>query len=62
VAFVLTTKQAAERLGISESRIRQYIAAGKLKATAFGRSHQITERDLAKFKRPAMGRPRKLTA
>jgi len=56
---MLTTKQAAARLGISESRIRQYIGEGRLRATLFGRAHQIAERDLARFDKPVMGRPKK---
>lgn len=44
----LTTKQAAERLGLSEQRIRALIAEGKLKAEKFGGAHLIKSGDLAR--------------
>ena len=58
---LLTTKQAAEKLGVDESTVRRLILDGKIPATKFGRAHQISDRDLAKFKRPAMGRPQRIS-
>lgn len=55
----LTTKQAAERLGLSEQRIRALIGNGRLKAESFGRSHVIREKDLASLVIAKRGRPRK---
>src|ERR1044071_3862685 len=42
----LTTQQAADRLGISDSRIRQLILDGKLKAVKAGRDWLIKASDL----------------
>jgi excisionase family DNA binding protein len=44
-AFV-TTRQAAERLGVSDSRIRQLILDGKLAAVKAGRDWLIKASDL----------------
>ena len=43
---MLTVAQAAERLGINTSRVRQLILAGRLKASKFGAAWQIAEKDL----------------
>jgi excisionase family DNA binding protein len=37
----LTTAQAAARLGVSPSRVRQLIAAGRIKANKIGRDNMI---------------------
>jgi excisionase family DNA binding protein len=42
----LTTRQAAERLGVSDSRIRQLILDGKLAAVKAGRDWLIKASDL----------------
>jgi len=47
---MLTTKQAAERLGVSPQRVRKLIQAGRIEATKFGRDWMITEEALAKHK------------
>jgi excisionase family DNA binding protein len=43
---LLSTDQAAERLGISGRRVRALIAEGKLKATYVGGGYVIEENDL----------------
>lgn len=43
---LLTTKQAAEKLGVSERRVRALIAEGKLKAHQLGREYAIEEEAL----------------
>lgn len=53
----LTTKQAAERLGISEQRVRALIKSGRLKAVKFGKAHMIPEWQAVKLVRKN-GRPR----
>jgi excisionase family DNA binding protein len=53
----LTVSQAAARLGLSRCRIRQLIAAGRLKAEHFGHQWLIHEEDLADLKRGPVGRP-----
>lgn len=40
---LLTTIEAAEKLGISERRVRQLINEGKLKAHKLGRDYAIEE-------------------
>lgn len=59
---LLNTSEAAERLGVSERRIRSLITEGKLEAQKFGRDYAIEESALKKAtvygKR---GRPSNLT-
>ena len=43
----VTTKEAAERLGISVGRIRQLVIAGSLPAEKFGRDLMIEAKALA---------------
>jgi excisionase family DNA binding protein len=45
---MLTTKQAAEELGVSERRIRQLVGTELLPATRVGRDWVIRRGDLAK--------------
>ena len=40
---LLSVKQAAERLGISDRRVRMLIKSGKLVAHQLGREHAIEE-------------------
>ena len=44
----LSTAEAAERLGVSERRIRSLITEGKLAATKLGRDYSIEESALGK--------------
>lgn len=56
----LTTKQAAEKLNVSDSRIRQLIAEGRLPTTKIGNSNVIKEADLELVReRKQTGRPPK---
>jgi excisionase family DNA binding protein len=60
---LLTTRQAAERLGISIPRIHQLINEGLLPAEKIGRDYVIREEDLKLAKdRPKAGRPPKAKA
>ena len=43
---ILTTREAAKRLGVSPGRIRQLIAEGRLPARKPGRDLEILESDL----------------
>lgn len=54
---LLTTKQAAEKLGISDARIRQMILKGQLPAQKFGHIHMILESDLVLVRERKAGRP-----
>ena len=59
MAKLLNTKQAAERLNVSERRIRQLIAQGRLPAIKLARDWMIKEKDLEKVKDRPAGRPKK---
>ena len=55
---MLITPEVADRLGVSTTRVRQLIWAGRLPSQQFGRDHLIKEYDLAlvaerKYARPS---------
>lgn len=54
----ITTEQAAERLGVTPSRVRVLIRNGRLPAHRFGRAHVIDEADLRFVAERKPGRPR----
>ncbi|HQU85608.1 MAG TPA: helix-turn-helix domain-containing protein [Pyrinomonadaceae bacterium] len=57
---LITTKEAAEKLNVSEGRIRQLVAEGRLPATKVGQTNLIKESDLELVKdRKRTGRPKK---
>jgi excisionase family DNA binding protein len=56
---LLTTEEAAERLGVTSARIRAMIAAGRLPARKFGHVHMILESDLKTVEGRKPGRPPK---
>lgn len=56
---LLTAKQAAEKLGISDARIRQMILKGRLPSEKFGPIHMIKETDLELIRERKPGRPPK---
>lgn len=53
----LTTKQVAERLGITPRRVQALIEAGRLPGTKFGRDYMIKESDLKLVEVRKVGRP-----
>ena len=55
---MLTVAQAAERLGVNTSRVRQLILGGRIKATKFGSAWQIAESALNAVAERPPGRPR----
>ena len=59
---LLTTQQVAERLGITDSRVRQLVLEGRLPAQRFGRSHMIRAADLKAVEGMKRGRPAKAKA
>lgn len=62
MSATLTTKEAAERLGVSPARVRQLVLAGDLPAEKFGRDLMIKEGDLKLVADRPMGRPPKTAA
>lgn len=54
----LTTKEVAERLGVTVGRVRQMIADGQLPAQKIGRDNFIKETDLKLVKDRKVGRPK----
>jgi excisionase family DNA binding protein len=55
----LTTAQAAEKLGVTSSRVLALIHAKRLPAMKVGRDFIIQPKDLAKVKNRKPGRPKK---
>ena len=56
---MLTTEEAAERLGVTTARVRAMILAGRLPADKFGRAHMIREDALKLVEDRKPGRPPK---
>jgi len=56
---LITTKEAAERLGVSTLRVQQLIWAGRLPAQKLGRDYVIEESDLKLVADRKPGRPPK---
>jgi excisionase family DNA binding protein len=56
---MLTTQEAAERLGVTTIRVRQLISGGRLPAEKFGRDYMIKEEDLKLVEDRKPGRPPK---
>jgi excisionase family DNA binding protein len=56
---MLTTKTAAERLGVTTRRVQALIASGRLPAERIGRDWLIDERALSRVANRKPGRPPK---
>ena len=56
---IITTTEAAKRLGVTPTRVRALIVAKRLKAFKFGREWLIDPKDLEAVKDRKVGRPRK---
>lgn len=56
---LITTKQAAEHLGVSVKRVTALIRSGRLPAEKVGRDWLINARDLSKVTERKTGRPKK---
>jgi excisionase family DNA binding protein len=59
---LLGTKEASERLAVSQQRIQALIKNGKLPAEKIGRDWLIKENDLELVKNRQAGRPKKEAA
>lgn len=55
----LTTKEVAEKLGVSVGRVQQLIAEGRLPATKIGQTNLVREDDLKLVQERKTGRPPK---
>jgi len=55
---MLTTAQAAKKLGISPRRLLELIKGERLPAQPFGRTYMIEEKDLKLVKNRKPGRPK----
>ena len=55
----LTTKEVAERLGVSVGRVQQFIADDRLPATKVGQTNLVKESDLHLVENRKTGRPAK---
>jgi excisionase family DNA binding protein len=56
---LLTTKEAADKLGVHRSRIHALIQSGRLPAEKFGNVYMIREQDLKLVEERKPGRPKK---
>jgi excisionase family DNA binding protein len=56
---IITTVEAARRLGVTPNRVRALIQAKRLKAIKYGREWLIDPKDLEAVKDRKVGRPRK---
>jgi excisionase family DNA binding protein len=57
---LLTTRESAEILGISDARIRQLIYAGKLPSQKIGQMNLVKKADLELIRERKTGRPPKV--
>lgn len=55
---LLTTKEAANELGVNGSRVRQLLLAGRLKGRKAGRDWRIHPKDLDAVRHRPTGRPK----
>jgi excisionase family DNA binding protein len=56
---IISTAEAAKRLGVTADRVLKMIKAKRLKATKFGNVWMIDPKDLDAVKDRKVGRPRK---
>jgi excisionase family DNA binding protein len=56
---IISTTEAAKRLGVTADRVRKMIEAKRLKATKLGNVWLIDPKDLEAVKDRKVGRPRK---
>jgi excisionase family DNA binding protein len=54
---LLTTREVAGRLGVTQSRVRALIRSGRLPSQQYGRDHLIKESDLTLVENRKVGRP-----
>lgn len=54
---LITTREAARRLGVSHGRVRQLVTAGDLPSVKIGRSRYVQEGDVRAYQPRKVGRP-----
>jgi excisionase family DNA binding protein len=54
---MLTLAQAAARLGLSPSTLRNQIHAGHLRGRLVGKTWTVSERELDRYERESLGKP-----
>jgi excisionase family DNA binding protein len=54
---MLTLAQAAARLGLSPSTLRNQVHAGRLKARLVGKTWTVTDGEVARYQRESLGKP-----
>jgi excisionase family DNA binding protein len=54
---MLTLAQAAARLGLSPSTLRNQLHAGKLRGRLVGKTWTVTEGEIERYRRDSLGRP-----
>lgn len=57
---MVTTGEAAERLGLTPRQVRNDVTAGRIKGRLFGRTLLVAEASLRTLRRRKAGRPRKV--
>jgi excisionase family DNA binding protein len=57
---IISSKEAADQLGLSVRRVQALVKAGKLPAQKFGTAYMINEKDLRLVKDRKPGRPKNL--
>ena len=56
---ILTTAEATQLLGLSQSRVKQLILKGQLPAVKHGRDYMINSQDVLNMERRPAGRPKR---
>jgi excisionase family DNA binding protein len=57
---LISSKEAAEKLGLSLRRVQALITSGRLPAQKIGNSYVVNEKDLELVKERTPGRPAKM--
>lgn len=57
---LISSKEAAEKLGLSLRRVQALITSGRLPAQKIGNSYVVNEKDLEFVRERSPGRPKKL--
>lgn len=57
---LLTTKDVAEKLGVTMRQVQSLIQSGRLPAQKFGRDYMINSEDLKLVENRKLGRPKKI--